>query len=342
MVQVLQKVHGTLVHAAVGVTLPVQCPGDGVHADAVAVVHIHPQPGGAAQEAAYLPAVVVEVAGAPLALAHIAVVLVQVGAVELGQCVGVGGKVHRNKVHDDADAHAVAGVDEGSELGRGAVAAGHREIPGGLIAPAAVKGMLGQRQQLHMGKVMVQQPGDQLLGQLLVVVPAVRAVGLGAAGFVLPAPGVQLVDVQRAVAALVAPLHPGMVVKGKIQLCQTAGRAGAQLGGKGIGVAAHHHAAVGSVDAVLIKITLGQARDKGAPHAGLGALHGHTGFPAVKAAAHLHGGGTGGPDRKPPALGTVRGRAGMCAQNAVGVEAVSIEKFTGNGRVIHAKISSCV
>ena len=149
-----------------------------------------------------------------------------------------------------------------------------------------------------MGKVMVQQPGNQLLGQLLVVVPAVRAVGLGAAGFVLPAPGVQFIDVQRAVAALVAPLHPGMVVKGKIQLCQTAGRAGAQLGGKGIGVAAHHHAAVGSVDAVLIKITLGQARDKGAPHAGLGALHGHTGFPAVKAAAHLHGGGTGGPDRK--------------------------------------------
>ena len=38
----------------------------------------------------------------------------------------------------------------------------------------------------------------------------------------------------------------------------------------------------------------------------------------------------------------VRGRAGMCAQNAVGVEAVSIEKVTGNGRVIHAKISSCV
>ena len=67
-------------------------------------------------------------------------------------------------------------------------------------------------------------------------------------------------------------------------------------------------------------------RDKGAPHAGLGALHGHTGFPAGKAAAHLHGGGTGGPDRKPPARGTVRGRAGMCAQNAVGVEAVSIER----------------
>ena len=56
---------------------------------------VHPQPGGAAQKAAHLPAVVVEVAGAPLALSHVAVVLVQVGAVKLCQRVGVGGKVHR-------------------------------------------------------------------------------------------------------------------------------------------------------------------------------------------------------------------------------------------------------
>ena len=106
-------------------------------------------------------------------MAHIAVVLVEVGAVKLCQSVGIGGKVHRHKVHDDADAHAVAGVDKAGKLGGGAVAAGDGKIAGGLVAPAAVKGMLCQRQQLHMGKVMVQQPGNQLLGQLLIVIPAV-------------------------------------------------------------------------------------------------------------------------------------------------------------------------
>ena len=152
----------------------------------------------------------------------------------------------------------------------------------------------------------------------------------------------ELVDIQGQVAAFVPPLHPGTVVKAEVQPCQAAGGAGAQLGGKGVGVGVEHDAAVRPVDPVFVEVALGKARNEAAPQAGVGFFHGHAGAPAIKAAADIHGGGTGGPDRKPPALGTVRGRAGMCAQNAVGVEAVSIEKFTGNGRVIHAKISSCV
>ena len=338
VVQAAQKVHRALIHAAVGVALPVQCAGDGVHADAVAVVHVHPQPGGAAQKAAHLPAVVVEVAGAPLALTHVAVVLVQVGAVKLCQRVSIGGKVHRYKIHDDADAHAVAGVDKAGKLGGGAVAAGHREVAGGLVAPAAVKGVLCQRQQLHMGKVMLQQPRDEFPRQLLVVVPPVRTVRPGCAGLMLPAAGVQLVDVQRAVAAFVPPLHPRGVVKGEVQLCQLAGGAGAQLGRKGIRVAAHHHTAVGTMHPVFIKVALCKAGDECAPHAGIGFFHGHACLPAVEAAADLHCCGTGGPHRKTPPFGAVVG-AGMGTKDAVGIKAVSIEEFTGNGGVIHAKIS---
>ena len=125
MVQVPQEGDGTLVHAPVGVALPVERTGDGVHPNAVAVVDIHPQGGGAVQKAAYLPAVVVEVAGAPLAVAHIAVVFVEVGAVEVDEGVAVGCKVDGDKVHDDANAHPVTGVDEGGKVRRGAVAAGH-------------------------------------------------------------------------------------------------------------------------------------------------------------------------------------------------------------------------
>ena len=62
------------------------------HPDAVAVVDIHPEGSGAVQEAAHFPAIIVEVAGAPLAVAHIAVVLVEVGAVKVGERVALAAK----------------------------------------------------------------------------------------------------------------------------------------------------------------------------------------------------------------------------------------------------------
>ena len=256
------------------------------------------------------------------------------GAVKVGQRVAVGGKVDRHKVHDDADAHPVAGVDKGCKVGRGAVAAGHGEIAGGLVAPAAVEGMLGQRQQLHMGEAVVQQPGDQLPRQLAVVVPAVRAVLAGGVGLVLPAARVELVDVQGQVAALVPPLHPGVVVEREVQFGQDAGRAGAQFGGKGVGVGPHHGAAVPPVDAELVHLALLQTGDEAVPDAGFGPLHGHTGAPAVKAAADLHGHGAGGPHREPPAV-----PEGMCTQRAVGVKAVAQKERTIDRRKFHAKNS---
>ena len=147
-----------------------------------------------------------------------------------------------------------------------------------------------------------------------------------------------LVDVQRAVAAFVAALHPCTVVKAEVQLYQTAGRTRPQLGGKCVGVAAHHHTAVGTMHPVFIKVALCKAGDECAPHAGIGFFHGHACLPAVEAAADLHCCGTGGPHRKTPPFGAVVG-AGMGTKDAVGIKAVSIEEFTGNGGVIHAKIS---
>ena len=339
VVEVPQEGDCALVDAPGGVALPVEGAGDGVHPDAVAVVDLHPEGGGAVQEAAHLPAVVVEVAGTPLAVAHVAVVFVEVGAVKVGQRVGVGRKVDGDKVHDDADAHPVAGVDEGGELGRGAVPAGDGEVAGGLVAPAAVEGVLGQRQQLHMGEVVLQQPRDQLPGQLFVVVPAVRAVGPGGAGLMLPAADVQLVDVHGQVAALVPPLHPCAVVKGEIQPGQAAGVGGADFGGKGVGVGPHNDAAVGAVDAVFVEVALAQPGHKAAPYAGVGLLERDAGTPAVKAAADLHGGRAGCPDGKAPALFAAIALPRVCAEDMVGVEAVAAEEGTGDRGKIHTKDS---
>ena len=46
-----------------------------------------------------------------------------------------------------------------------------------------------------MGEAVIQQPGDQLPGQLPVIVPAARAVLAGGVGLVLPAACMELVDV---------------------------------------------------------------------------------------------------------------------------------------------------
>ena len=339
VVEVPQEGDGALVDAPGGVALPVEGAGDGVHPDAVAVIDLHPEGGGAVQEAAHLPAVVVEVAGTPLAVAHIAVVFVEVGAVKVGQCVGVGRKVDGDKVHDDADAHPVAGVDEGGELGRGAVPAGDGEVAGGLVAPAAVEGVFCQRQKLYMGEVVFQQPGNELPGQLFVIIPAVRAVGLGGVGLMLPAAGMEFVDIHGQITAFIPPLHPCAVIEGKVQFGQAAGVGGADFGRESVGVGPHDHAAVGPVDAVFVELPLAQPGYKAAPHTGVGFLERDACAPAVKAAADLHGRGTGSPDREAPALFAVVTLPGVCAEDAVGIEAVAVEEGFGDGGKIHTKDS---
>ena len=272
-------------------------------------------------------------------MAHVAVVFVEVGAVKVGQCVGVGRKVDGDKVHDDADAHPVAGVDKGGKLGRGAVPAGDGEVAGGLVAPAAVEGVFCQRQKLYMGEVVFQQPGDELPGQLFVIVPAVRAVGLGGVGLMLPAAGREFVDVHGQITAFIPPLHPCAVVEGKVQSGQAAGIGGADFGRESVGVGPHDHAAVGPVDAVFVELSLAQPGDKAAPHAGVGFLERDACAPAVKAAADLHSRSTGSPDREAPALFAVVTLPGVCAEDAVGVEAVAVEEGFGNGGKIHTKDS---
>ena len=79
-------------------------------------------------------------------------VLVEVGAVEEAEAVFVRGKVGRHPVQDDADAVLVQVVDEIHEILGSAVAAGGGEVAGGLVAPGAVKGMLHDRQEFHVGK----------------------------------------------------------------------------------------------------------------------------------------------------------------------------------------------
>ena len=186
---------------------------------------------------------------------------------------------------------------------------------------------------------MVQQPGDQLFGQLVIVVPAVRTIGLACPGPMPPAACVQLVDVHGAVVVFVAQLHPGAVVKCKVQLGQAAGCTGAQLGAESIGICPHHGLSVLAKDAIFIQFPLRQTGDKGAPYTGVLPLHLHAGTPAVKAAAYLDAHSARCPDPKQPPGLTIRAGVRMSAQITVGVKTLAGKKFTRDCWKIHVGYS---
>jgi hypothetical protein len=79
-------------------------------------------------------------------------VLVEVGAVEFAQAVGVRWEVGRDPVQQDAQAGLVAAVHEGHEVLGRPVAVGGGEHAQGLVAPGGVEGVLAHRQQLQVGE----------------------------------------------------------------------------------------------------------------------------------------------------------------------------------------------
>ena len=196
-------------------------------------------------------------------------------------------------VHDDADACSVQLIHKGHKVLGGAVAAGRGKIAGDLIAPAAVERIFHDRQQFHMG---ITHPGDvrdQLVGQLGIVV------GL-AVLFQLPAAGVHLVDVHRAVdhvrlfllclPRIVMPLEPADIVD-----LAAVGRAG--LGVECIGIGLVDQITCAGGHAIFINVIFLHAGDEQFPHRI--AIHlAHrvaARFPAVEIAYHADGNSVGCP-----------------------------------------------
>ncbi len=152
--------------------------GNGVDAQAVEVELAEPPVGRGEQEAAHLVAAVVEDVGAPIGMQAEArvFVLVQRGAVETGECPVVLREVAGHPVEQHAEAGLVAGVDEGAQVVRRAVARAWREVAGGLVAPGFVERVFGDGQQFEMGVALLHGVGDQPLGQFAPQVG--RAIGV--------------------------------------------------------------------------------------------------------------------------------------------------------------------
>ena len=309
LVHPLQKLQRGTVHAAGRVALPVDEPGDRVHAQTVKVEHPQPVIGAGLQKGADLPAGMHEIAAAPLALPHRGGgVFVQRGAVKVVQAVGVHRKMHRHKIQQHPHARLMAGVHQPAQSLRRAVTAGGCVKAGGLVAPAAVKGVLRQRHQLDVGVAVVLCVGGQRGRQRVIV-------RVGA----LPAAQLHLVNIHRFIKVFGAARHPCPVLEAVGgQSRHHAAAIGAQRHGKAVGVAVVHAAAVRAHHPVLIA---GARRggDSALPDGGGVRPAGHGIFrpAAIGAVAgdQPHLTRRGRPHREPGAV-----RAGVRAEIVVGVK----------------------
>ena len=220
-------------------------------------------------------------------------VLVAGGAVEHVQAVAVPREVGGHPVQDHADAGLVQLVHKGHKVLGGAVAAGGRKIAGYLVAPAAVKRIFGDGQQLHMGVAHILDIGDQQVGDLGIVVGRVLVLHL-------PAAHVHLVDADGRIddVLLFLLFQPGAVVPGiAVQVVDLAAVGGAGLGMEGVRVRLEQKLVRRAGDAEFIDVVLFDPGDKKLPDPFLDLGHRMAaGDPAVKIAYHRHRLGVGRPD----------------------------------------------
>jgi len=163
-VEVSQEVNGFEVFAAaIGVGHPlagvaaivqIEHGGDGVDAKPVNVEFLNPIECAGEQEIADFMAAIVENGRTPVRVqaAPGVCMLIEGGAVEIGEGELVPGEMCGDPVDNDADAVLVQGVDEEAKIIRASKARSGSEIAADLVAPASAEGVLSDRHQLHMRK----------------------------------------------------------------------------------------------------------------------------------------------------------------------------------------------
>ena len=265
--------------------------------------------------------------------------LVEMGAVEEGQAVGVLGEVRGHPVQDDADVVLVAVVHEVHEVIGVAEAAGGRKVAGGLVAPRAVERVLGDGQQLDVGVVHLQRVLDQLVGQIPVVE---KAVVLGHAP---PTAQMHLVDVDGLVQTLARGTlgHPCLVLPCVLVHVPHPGiGARTQLGVEAVGIGFVDFVAQQlGFDRVLVMGALGQIGDEEFPQARIPAsLHGMGAIvPAVERTDDADALGIGRPHGKahaghPVERGHLRAQLGVALQEIALAEEIDLVLGQAQGEAV--------
>ncbi len=113
--------------------------------------------------------------------------LVQRGAVEAGQTIGVGREVGRHPVEDDSQSGGMALIDEPGEGFGWAEPGTGRELAERLVSPGAAERVFHDRQQFDVGESHAAGVRDQQRCQIVPVIYAHR-------GGWRPRPGMHLID----------------------------------------------------------------------------------------------------------------------------------------------------
>ena len=252
------------------------------------------------EEAPDFPPPVVEDQAVPVGVESLAgvLMLVEMGPVEVAEAVLVGGKVRRNPVHDHPDPVPVQGIDQRHQVLRGAVAPRRGEIAGGLVAPRPVERMLGEGQELDVGKAHLEHVRHQLIGQLPIGEPSIPVVRH-------PAPGAEmhLVDRHRRPGhdALPPRRHPLVVLPLVVEIPDDRGLTGRLLGAEADRVRlVDPIAPMPRHDVVLVSRPPVHVRQKPGPDSGGADRRQDVAIlvPLVEVAHHAHPLGARGPDRE--------------------------------------------
>jgi len=272
-----------------------------VHAKAVDVVFVEPEERIRDQIVLNFVAAVVVDECAPIRMRALAGIgmFVEMGAVELGEAVGVAGKMRGRPIEKDAEAGLVAAIDKFHEFGGGAVAAGGGEIAESLITPGAVEGMLHDGEEFDMRVAEVFDVGDELVGEFAIGEPAVVSFGDAP-----PGAEMDFVDGDRRLEPvfLDAPGEPiGIVPFVVIEAGDDGAGVGAKFGTEGVGIGfKRQDVSGGADDFIFVDGAFGKLGEKDFPDAGSAAgPHGMDAtVPTVEITYDTDALGAGGPDGK--------------------------------------------
>src|SRR3990172_6619613 len=272
------------------------------------MVLIEPIEGTADQEGARLIASVVEDEAAPVLMETLARigVLEQMGSIEETEAVLIGGEVRRDPVQKDADPVLMEQIDQVHQILRRSVAAGGREVSGGLITPRTVERMFGERQELDVGEAhllyVLRQPRCNLS-------IAERAIAI--LGYTPPGPQMDLIDTHGGLQGVAASpgVHPVFVAPlvVKVPDHQSGARRRFVMECKRVGLVGPI-AAMSRGDVILVDGAFSRTRYETLPDSrsvaraeGMGGV-----IPAVEITNHVHRSGVGSPDGEVGSLLSLR------------------------------------
>jgi hypothetical protein len=278
--------------------------GDGVDAQGVDVEHLQPVDGVGQEHIDHLPTAEVVDGGVPVGLEALAGigVLIERGSVEVGQAVGVGGKMRRHPVHDHAQAGPVGDVDQSCEAPRIAEPLGRGEQADRLVPPGIVQRVFRHGHEFEMCEPHVHCIGDQALGNLLVG-------GELAIGSATPRAQVDLIDrYRRATPIPTLPRgQPGLVAPPQVVGAgDDGGRRWAKFGGEPERICLQRQSlSAGAQDLVFIDRAGAELGDEDLPQAAVDAFAQGVApaIPDVEVAEQRNAPGVRRPDREVHAMG---------------------------------------